>query len=341
VVEARVHFFNSEGDPLVLAEVELEAGTRGKVACLLDSGASGSFVRCSSGLLEGARKRQCEVPKRMVSLDGTKAQGESIREWVEAKVDLGGGLRTVVQRLDIAEVGGPDVILGTDADWHQENGVIIDWNTMTVALRGKGWCPEMRCTLQRGLQRVLEERGSRYGVRRSWKIRKMKIIRKTSYRGRRKSPPKRTPHPDSNGCSDGASRRTVGRVGCVGTTDGVYPEDTQDELSGDMEKFRQQAVTGELDFLGNNDDEDLEAEEILEMVLEEFHAWLDVFRKSKVDSLPPCREYDHEIEIDPSVPLRAGPTCPMTRSSQEAWFQEYLTGAIAMGHFRPSTSPVQ
>jgi hypothetical protein len=136
VVKARVHFFNSEGDPLVLAEVELEAGNWGKVTCLLDSGASGRFVRCSSGLLEGAKRRQYTVPKRMVFLDGMKAQGESIREWVEAKVDLGGGMRTIVQWLDVAEVGGSDVIFG--ADWHQGNGVVIDWNTMTVAMRGKG-----------------------------------------------------------------------------------------------------------------------------------------------------------------------------------------------------------
>ena len=87
---------------------------------------------------------------------------------------------------------------------------------------------------------------------------------------------------------------------------GVFPEETQDEISRDMEKFRQQAATGELDFLGDEEDEDLEAEEIMQLVPEEFHDWLDVFRKSKADSLPPHREYDHEIEIDPTVPLRPG-----------------------------------
>jgi hypothetical protein len=119
---------------------------------------------------------------------------------------------------------------------------------------------------------------------------------------------------------------------------GVYPEETQDEISRDMEKFRQQAATRELDYLGDDDDEDLEVEEIMWLVPEEFHAWLDVFRKSKADSLPPHREYDHEIVVDPTIPLRAGPIYPMTKK-QETWFQGYLTAVIGMGHFQTLTSP--
>jgi hypothetical protein len=46
-----------------------------------------------------------------------------------------------------------------------------------------------------------------------------------------------------------------------------------------MEKFRQQAATGKLDFLADEEDEDLEVDKIMQ--LEEFHAWVDVFRNRK------------------------------------------------------------
>jgi hypothetical protein len=180
----------------------------------------------------------------MVFLDGTKAQGESIREWVEARVDLGGGLKTIVQRLDIAEVGGPDVILG--ADWHQENGVVIDWNTMTVAMQGKGesvgpdyspaGTPEGSGGARVSLRstKVLEDSEDED----YWEdvVPWMAENSSETYVCVRRT---RT----QVDTLVGVPEERVGEMDVRVRRTGVHPEETQDEISQDMEKFRQQATT--------------------------------------------------------------------------------------------------
>ncbi|PIL27957.1 hypothetical protein GSI_09901 [Ganoderma sinense ZZ0214-1] len=77
---------------------------------------------------------------------------------------------------------------------------------------------------------------------------------------------------------------------------------------------------------------------IEELVPQEYHTFLDVFREDSFDTLPEHRSWDHVIELlEPYKPY-AGKVYPMTLTEQEA-LDAFLEENLRTGRIKPSQSP--
>jgi hypothetical protein len=286
-----VDFKIIRGDPLITGNVSLDRVKFLPVVCLLDSGATLSFIREGCKLLEGQRRYTYPRAKEIRMIDGSTSKLGSITQYVNATMHLGPGLFPIRQKLDIAELGGPDIILG--ADFHHRNQVKVDWETMTLLFPNKFIHAVHIDPNAPGIEDAVT-------VRRAW----VEL------------------EEDSEEWDDpmGAYHLYEGiRYGSAhpseflnGLGSLVTPEPSDDEVQGrsgtPTEEYRPTPPeTGETDFdyLGDEDWEDMEADQIKELVPAEFHGYLDVFRKSLADKLPPHRDSDHRIELIPEAKLKA------------------------------------
>jgi hypothetical protein len=69
-----------------------------------------------------------------------------------------------------------------------------------------------------------------------------------------------------------------------------------------------------------------------------YHNYLDVFSKSKGTTLPPCRSYNHKIELDPGTTPPFGPIYLLSEVEQLA-LKEFLNENLANQFIHPSHSP--
>ena len=100
----------------------------------------------------------------------------------------------------------------------------------------------------------------------------------------------------------------------------------------------------ELSIANINAEADLISEsELRKLVPEEYHNLLEVFKKKKLEKLPPHRPYDHQIKLDITASLG---TCPLYSMSpfKLQKVKEYIKENLEKGFITPSsasyTSPI-
>jgi hypothetical protein len=86
----------------------------------------------------------------------------------------------------------------------------------------------------------------------------------------------------------------------------------------------------------NATDEDVALQEV---VPESLWEYLDVFRKSKADSLAPRRPYDHAIDLEPEKEIPSSRMFPLSAHELEV-LANYIEENLRSGFIRPSSSPV-
>lgn len=98
--------------------------------------------------------------------------------------------------------------------------------------------------------------------------------------------------------------------------------------------------TKALQELGQEQDEDEEfdiaQEEMRQLIPQEFHDYLDIFRKSDYTSLPPHRSYDHVVELLPNVELKRLKPYPLSAAADK-WLKNWIDESRRIGHIEPSS----
>ncbi len=123
--------------------------------------------------------------------------------------------------------------------------------------------------------------------------------------------------------------------------DGVEPSNLYGE--NEIVKLRY-TVPAELDArayaeefrnLVDDDDDVVETKELLKTVPVEYHDFLDVFRKSHYDSLPPNRDYDMPITLLPNAVPKRGSPYPLNEAADK-WLKAWIDKSLANGQIEPS-----
>ena len=98
--------------------------------------------------------------------------------------------------------------------------------------------------------------------------------------------------------------------------------------------------TAELSALFDPDEEPDDVADILRIVPNSFHDFIDVFSKARAEKLPPHRPYDHSIDlIDPKDIPTVGPIYS-TSAAEAQELKSQIDGLLANGFIRPSTAPL-
>jgi len=99
------------------------------VTVLLDSGARGRFINSSSQFLKGVPLCAHKTPRSLVFADG-KVTSTTITHYVELGLKLHPSYPVFSIRFDVMELGGVDIILGSD--WLSQERVTLDFGANRV-----------------------------------------------------------------------------------------------------------------------------------------------------------------------------------------------------------------
>ena len=108
---------------------------------------------------------------------------------------------------------------------------------------------------------------------------------------------------------------------------------TSPELVGSIIAFPPEVVARSTTVEKNSSDET-----IPEHIPSCYHDFADVFSKAKADELPPRREYDHAVELEPGSSIPYGRIYRLSEVELKA-LREFLDEYLAKGFIRPSKSP--
>jgi hypothetical protein len=97
---------------MIPCQVSADGRTYHEVVCLLDTGATVNLIKATSTLLTNAQVLRHRVPKKLILADGSASRTATVTTYMYAALKLAGIDRVFRLRLDIAEVGGPELILG-------------------------------------------------------------------------------------------------------------------------------------------------------------------------------------------------------------------------------------
>jgi len=75
-----------------------------------------------------------------------------------------------------------------------------------------------------------------------------------------------------------------------------------------------------------------------EMVPPQFHAYLDVFKKTPSERLPLCKPWDHAINLNPDFVPRKSKLYPMSPTEQQE-VRNFIDDQLKKGYIRPTKSP--
>jgi len=75
-----------------------------------------------------------------------------------------------------------------------------------------------------------------------------------------------------------------------------------------------------------------------EMVLPQFHVYLDVFKKASSECLPLCKPWDHAIDLNPNFIPRKSKLYPMSPTEQQE-VRDFIDNQLKKGYIRPTKSP--
>ena len=95
----------------------------------------------------------------------------------------------------------------------------------------------------------------------------------------------------------------------------------------------------ELSIANLNTEADFLSEcELKTLVPEEYHDLLDVFKRKKLEQLPPHRSYDHQIELESTASLGNCPLYSMSPYKLQK-VKEYIKENLEKGFITPSSAP--
>ena len=292
----RVKFAVDRNEGLLVCQISLDRVNFRNATCLLDTGATVNIIRADSPLLEGARGYAYKVPKTLLMADGTTSSRATVKEFAYATFKFGGAVAPIRVTLDIADIGGPDIILG--GKFFKENRVVMDWDTNEIEF--PKYPTEI---LKNPLRHALGEDDLRNSAENVPAVdpEEEQVERRYEY-ARHLALKTLDRHPEEVLAQDDLQEAED-----EGFRNGTFSFPSEEETLREREHFRRVSSEDDLqsppdvkdfDYLGDEDDwEDMEAEEIQRLVPPEFHDYLDVFRKSKADQLPPRRSCDHKIKL--------------------------------------------
>ena len=239
--------------------------------------------------------------------------------------------------LDIADIGGPDIILG--GKFFKENRVVMDWDTNEIEF--PKYPTEI---LKNPLRHALGEDDLRNSAENVPAVdpEEEQVERRYEY-ARHLALKTLDRHPEEVLAQDDLQEAED-----EGFRNGTFSFPSEEETLREREHLRRVSSEDDLqsppdvkdfDYLGDEDDwEDMEAEEIQRLVPPEFHDYLDVFRKSKADQLPPRRSCDHKIKLVEGAQLRRGAMYRLT-TKEDLWLQNWVVDQVRFGHLRQSVAP--
>ena len=76
-----------------------------------------------------------------------------------------------------------------------------------------------------------------------------------------------------------------------------------------------------------------------EMILKEFHEYLDIFDEQKANRFPTSRPWDHWIEMKEGFEPKSFKNCSLTPQEQIE-MEKFLKENLEKGYIRPSKSPM-
>jgi hypothetical protein len=327
----RVKFAVDKNEALLICQVSFDRVNFRSATCLLDTGATVNIVRADSPLLEGMRGYAYKVPKTLLLADGTTSSRAMVKEFAYATFKFEGAVPPVRVILDIADVGGTDIILG--GQFFKENRVVMDWDTNEIEFP-----KDPTEILKNPLRHALGEDNLKSADNEEEQVeRRYEYVRHIALKTPNQHPEEVLARDDLQEAEDEEIRN------------GFFSFPSKEETMNEIIRFRKISSreddhqeppdVKDFDYLGDEDDwEDMEAEEILRLVPPEFHDYLDVFRKSKADELPPRRSCDHKIKLVEGAQLRAGPVYRLT-TKEDLWLQGWIVDQVRFGHLRQSVAP--
>ena len=309
----RVRFAVSDNEAFLVARVSVDRINFSPVACLLDTGATINLIRRDSHLLKTAKICQYTQPRKLELADGSISNFAPINTFIMATFQFGPGVPPKRIKLDIADLGGTEVILG--GRFFKEGKIVMDWEKNELEFPSNTILDLLGNDLQGELQDIEDE----------WAVGRVRALR----------PNCTHPYELLANVDFGIGQKQLTEQDLEELRGIVRIRAVSTSPDPDMVD----APVFDFDYIGDNEDwQDLEEDEIKALVPEEFHGWKDIFRKSKADKLPPHRACDHRIDLIPDARLTTGPIYRLARREDE-WVQEFLTSNCATGHLRQSTAP--
>ena len=100
------------------------------------------------------------------------------------------------------------------------------------------------------------------------------------------------------------------------------------------------SVTSDHMLLFDPEEEPDDVADIMRVVPETFHEYIDVFSKARAEKLPPHRSYDHAIEMINESDLPAVGPIYSTSAIEAQTLKSEIDALLAHGFIRPSTAPI-
>ena len=122
----RVKFAVSDNEAFLVARVSVDRINFSPVACLLDTGATINLIRRDSKLLKTAKICRYAQPRKLELADGSISSFAPIETFTMATFQFGLGVPPKRIKLDIADLGGTEVILG--GRFFKDGKIVMDWD---------------------------------------------------------------------------------------------------------------------------------------------------------------------------------------------------------------------
>jgi hypothetical protein len=260
----RVRFAVSDNEALLVARVSVDRINFSPVACLLDTGATINLIRRDSILLKTAKICHYSQPRKLELADGSISSFAPIETFIMATFQFGLGVPPKRIKLDIADLGGTEVILG--GRFFKDGKIVMDWDKNELEFPSHTVLDLLGNDLQGELQDIEDE----------WAVGRARALRTSSVH-----PDHLLANVDFGVVQDSVTHRELSQMVAAGRCGSVSTSPYQELVD---------APNIDFDYLGDNDDwQDLEEDEIKALVPEEFHDWVDIFCKSKAGLRPPHR----------------------------------------------------
>lgn len=285
---------------------------------MIDSGATSAFINTTLVRSLGLPLLLKSHSRHLYTVNGSKVKGGSVKHEVEVSLILGD--HSEIIRLDVADIGRHEIILGMP--WLVRHNPFVDWDKHRIAfisLHCSDHCLPSRAD-------VLGEASVPLQSGASMKEGRPHVL---------------VEEEEEEPSVDSEIPRIAPRVSFVNAA--AFQLSSKGSIASGTLWVRDPVRAAEIAAAQSKsakiaEEHQKPKQDVKDIVPSEFHEFLDVFEKKSADHLPERRPYDLTIDLLPGTTPPFKPMYGLSPSELEV-LKEYIDENLGKGHIRHSKSP--